>query len=498
MKCLQKLTYLSYLISRKFSSEIIFSKIKRTEIPKVSLTDYVWKDLDKWDNKTALVCAESGRSYSYTDVYKKSNKIANFLTHLPGLKQDDIIAIILPNVPEFAIITLGIVQAGYKVTTINPFSTKGNSLTSFKSGRNEVMDCPSGAIKLNDVLENTFPARNYGHKWNDVMYLPYSSGTSGFPKCIELTTENIISCLYDYTIPEFQFLTATTDCNQEVLPTMLPLHHIYGIIVLIINLALGCKAVTISKFTQDIFLSTLKKQKPTFCYLVPPLLQVLANNPRFKSEDVIQMKNILVGAAPAGVNEVERLLEKTKGKVQILQGYGLSEASVVLLQTASVPGGVKSGGCGLSLPHFECKFEKSSDAEFQDDKSGVLFIRGPQVFKGYLNNPEATELVLDSEGWFNTGDVKGYQVAPAELENLLRSHPDVEDAAVIGQPHASFGEIPKAFIVPKRGNRVDLKNIEDYVANRVSKHKQLLGGISVIESIPKSASGKILRRLLKK
>ncbi|KAB0799536.1 hypothetical protein PPYR_07416 [Photinus pyralis] len=541
------------VISRGFSNKIILPKIKNIEIPQSSVTDYVWKNLEKWHNKTALVCGETGRSYSFSDVYTKSDRISNYLGHLSELNKGDTIAIILPNVPEYALVALGALKAGYKITTINPLFTQDELFNSFRiseprliftltelwpnvhqalkqwSTRNipiitinhseEVMDCPLGAIKLSDVLENTFPTKAHPHNWKDVLYLPYSSGTTGLPKCIELTTENLVTCLHNQSMPQFNFIPPTTDDDQGVYPIMLPFHHIYGMLALLLNLSLGCKAVTIARFTQDTFLKVLKKEEPTHCYLVPPLMNMLANDARFKPEHLAQIKNIMVGAAPTGISDIQRLQEKTKGTVRIFQAYGLTETTgVAFLQTSAMPGGVKLGGCGVIFPNHECRIESSPDSNYGHPQSGVLFVRGPQVFKGYLNNPSATNSVLDSEGWLDTGDVgycdedgqffitdrvkelikvKGYQVAPAELESILRSHPDVEDAAVIGQKHDRFGEVPKAFVVIKRGNRANLKSIEEFVAGKASKYKHLLGGISVIDSIPKSASGKILRRLLK-
>ncbi|KAB0799535.1 hypothetical protein PPYR_07415 [Photinus pyralis] len=555
---LTKVTHLKKLLAlrergkewRSFSSKIIYSKVSNVEVPKLSINDYVWKDLDKWSDKIAMECAETGRSYSYADVYKKSNKVANFLANFPGLSEGDVIATMLPNVPEYAIIFLGAVQAGYKITSLNPVYTRDELLHCIGISKpkliftltdlwshiyrvterskvpivvmnhtEEVMDIPAGAIKLSEVFENTSPSQNRTRDWNDVIYLPYSSGTTGLFKCIELTNANIVSSVHHNTVPEFKMTAPTDGNNQDVFPAILPMHHIFGMHTVLENLTLGCKAITIPKFNKETFIDVLENEKLTHCYLVPPLVQLLVNEPRIKPECLTRMRTIAVGAAPLGVNDVQRLHEKTKGNANILQGYGLTEAAGgICWQTPYISGGVKIGGCGMIHPTMELKIKSESGELLGSNRSGLISIRGPQVFKGYLDNSNATETVLDSEGWLDTGDVgyydedghlfitdrskemikvKGFQVAPAELEDILRSHPDVKDAAVVGVPHDHFGQVPKVFIVAQYPNRINLKSIADFVARKVVRHKHLVGGIAITDGIPRTASGKMLRRHLK-
>ncbi|KAB0799534.1 hypothetical protein PPYR_07414 [Photinus pyralis] len=554
---LTKVTHLQKLLPlrargkgwRSFSDKIIYSKVSNVEVPKLSIDDYVWKDLDKWSDKIAMECAETGRSYSYAEVHKKSKRVANFLTNCKGLSKGDVVATILPNVPEYPMIVLGALQAGLKVSPLSPDLTKDELIYCFgiskpsiiftltdlwakiyhgikgtnapivvMNHREEVMDAPTGAIKLSEVFGNTYPSQKRVHYWNDVIYLPYSSGTTGLMKCIELTNANIMHSVHNYTVPEFNMSAPTDDENQDVFFAILPMSHM-SVYAVFVYLALGCKIITVPKFTRKSFTNILRNMRPTICHMVPPLAQLLINDPCITSEHLGSFNAILIGGAPLGTHDLQCLIEKANGKIHVLQAYGMTEtAGPSHLQTPHVPSGMKAGSCGINLPGIECKIVNGEGEMLGRNESGTIYIRGPQVFKGYLDNPEATRLALDSEGWLNTGDlghfdeddhifitdrlkemikVKGFQVAPAELENILRSHPDVDDAAVVGIPHDRFGEVPKAFIVTRSIAHINLKRIEEFVASKVSKHKHLLGGIVVIDHIPKTPSGKILRRNLR-
>uniref|UniRef100_A0A1Y1L6R0 AMP-dependent synthetase/ligase domain-containing protein n=2 Tax=Photinus pyralis TaxID=7054 RepID=A0A1Y1L6R0_PHOPY len=381
---------ISKIALRYLSDKIVRSIIKDNTVSKQSLSDYVWKNLDKWSDKTALVCVETKRSYSYLDVYKKSNKIANFLTNSKDLRKGDVVATILPNVPEYAMIVLGAIQAGLKITPLNPDYTREEITHCLKlskpkliftltdlwpniynvvqnvpivlmNHRKEVMDIPAGAVKLSEVFDNTCPFKNRISDWNDVIYLPYSSGTTGLFKCIELTNGNLVSTIHHISVPEFRIQTLTDGNNQDVFPAILPMHHIFGIHTVLENLTLGCKAITIPKFNKETFIDVLENEKLTHCYLAPPLMQLLVNEPRIKPECLTRMRTIAVGAAPLGVNDVQRLHEKTKGNANILQGYGLTEAAGgICWQTPYISGGVKIGGCGMIYPTMELKIESES------------------------------------------------------------------------------------------------------------------------------------------
>lgn len=230
------------------------------------------------------------------------------------------------------------------------------------------------------------------------------------------------------------------------------------------------------------------------------------------------VKFVMSGAAPIGAHDADRFTERAPN-AQFFQGYGLTEASPVVLM--SKLGSKNYASVGYPTPDTECKIIGLNDPEFRGlgpNETGELCFRGPQIMLGYHKNEKATMETITHDGWLRTGDighydennefyvtdrlkelikVKGFQVPPAELEEILRDHPALADAAVIGIPHRQRGEVPRAYVVKKKGAEVDEEAIKDFVKAKVAKYKRLEGGVEFIEAIPKNATGKILRRELK-
>lgn len=230
------------------------------------------------------------------------------------------------------------------------------------------------------------------------------------------------------------------------------------------------------------------------------------------------VKYVMSGAAPIGASDADRFVERAPN-AKFFQGYGLTEASPVVLM--SKLGSKNYASVGYPTPDTECKIVGINDPEGKGlgpNESGELWFRGPQIMMGYHKNDQATHETITHDGWLRTGDighydsnnefyvtdrlkelikVKGFQVPPAELEEILRDHPDLADAGVIGIPHPKSGEVPRAYVVKKKGADVNEEKIKDYVKAKVAKYKRLEGGVEFIEAIPKNATGKILRRELK-
>jgi len=248
--------------------------------------------------------------------------------------------------------------------------------------------------------------------------------------------------------------------------------------------------------------------------VVPPLVLALANDPAVDRYDVSSLRGVMSGAAP-----LDAALEAACARrlsCALIQGYGLTEASPVTHAVSDEPGAARPGSIGPLLPNTECRVvDPASGSDLGPGEDGELWIRGPQVMAGYLNNPEATAATLDAAGWLHTGDIghadpdgyftivdrlkelikyKGFQVPPAELEAMLRTHPAVADAAVIPIPDEECGEVPKAFVVLRRA--VPPEALLAYVAERVAPYKKIRA-VEVVDAIPRSPSGKILRRVLK-
>jgi acyl-CoA synthetase (AMP-forming)/AMP-acid ligase II len=255
----------------------------------------------------------------------------------------------------------------------------------------------------------------------------------------------------------------------------------------------------------------------TVTYVVPPIVLALAKHPAVDKYDLSSVRLVFSGAAPLG-EELERATSQCLGRAPVLQGYGMTEASPVTHCNAMREAGeARPGSVGRTVPNTETRIvDPGLGRTLGPGEQGEVCVRGPQVMKGYLNNPEATRQMLTPDGWLHTGDIgyidedgflyvvdrlkelikyKGLQVPPAELEAVLLSHPAVADAAVIPSPDEEAGEIPKAFVVLKPGASASAEELMAYVGERVAPHKKVRR-LQFIDQVPKSASGKILRRVL--
>jgi acyl-CoA synthetase (AMP-forming)/AMP-acid ligase II len=319
--------------------------------------------------------------------------------------------------------------------------------------------------------------------------------------------------------------------GDERIIAVLPFFHIYGLTVLMNQgLAWGGTVVTLPRFDLEDFLRTLQDQRITRAYVAPPIVLALAKHPLVDSFDLSSLRTITSGAAPldeALATACEQRLRKGADTgVTVAQGYGMTELSPVSHTTPEAghepPGAtspVPKGSVGYALPNTECRLvDPATGQDVGPGERGELWVRGPQVMKGYLNNPQATADTVDPEGWLHTGDVavvdeegrytvvdrvkelikyKGYQVAPAELEAVLLGHPEIADAAVIGVPERETGEeLPKAFVVRAPGSGLTQDAVIEYMAGKVAPHKKIRL-VEFIEQVPKSAAGKILRKELK-
>lgn len=315
-------------------------------------------------------------------------------------------------------------------------------------------------------------------------------------------------------------------CEQQLSPkdnvlAFLPFFHIYGLTCILHHaLYRGFNCVVMPKFDIESWCKIVQDAKVTFAYVVPPVVLQLSKHPCVDKYDLSTIRMMNSGAAPLTKELVEALHGRTKLKVK--QGYGLSETSPTTHAQEWSDWDRYIGSVGKMLPNMRAKFVDPEEKEVPTGSVGELWVSGPNIFQGYLNNPEGTRNALTDDGYFKTGDVgyldeqynfyitdrvkelikyKGFQVPPAELEGLLASHPKIADVAVIGVYREDIAsEVPLAFVVPaggvKPGTELE-KEIADWLNAKVAQHKRLRGGVKFVTEIPKSVSGKILRRVLK-
>ena len=502
-------------------------------IPDVPLTPFVLGRATELGQKAALVDGPSGRTISYSQLAESVRRVGAGLAGR-GLGKGDVFAIFSPNLPEFVAAFHAVSSIGGIVTTINSLYTADEVAAQLKdSGARFLLTVPAFMDRAADaagragieemfVLGEAAGATSFGElaqsddpppdvaidPAEDLVTLPYSSGTTGFPKGVMLSHFNLVA-----NIRQTENLHHVTE-NDRVIG-VLPFFHIYGLEV-IMNAVLykGATIVTMPKFDLEPFLQIMQDHAITRAYLVPPIVLALAKHPMVDKFDLSNLEVIMSGAAPLDAGLAQACAERLG--CSVFQGYGLTETSPVTHITPDDdPAKNKPGSIGQLLPNTEARVVSvDSGADVGANEDGEIWIRGPQIMRGYLNNPEATAATIDPEGWLHTGDIghadedgyfvivdrlkelikyKGYQVPPAELEAVLVGHPAIADAAVIPRRDEEAGEIPVAFVVLKE--QVAPEEIMAYVAERVASHMKVRA-VEVVDEIPKSASGKILRRVL--
>ncbi|CAG9947951.1 unnamed protein product [Clonostachys rosea f. rosea IK726] len=356
-------------------------------------------------------------------------------------------------------------------------------------------------------------------------YLCYSSGTSGSPKGVMVSHRNIIANIMQMTLYELPLRNGT---QPEVILGILPQSHIYSIILTThCSVFRGDTVIVAAKFELRSLVKAIRKFKMTMLYVVPPILIALIKQGALTKDptefDLPSVKRMYCGAAPLS-EELSSQIKARYPHVLLGQGYGMTESATVM---ASHPREVYDGSSGCVLPGLEIRLVDAGGNDVEGhNQPGEIWARGPNITLGYFKNSEAT-VTTYSDGWLRSGDVgefrlhpktgdahlfivdrvkelikvSGFQVAPAELEGHLLSHSLVDDCAVIPVADERSGEVPKAVVVLSKDAGCDHRTAEseilDWVATHKSKHKHLKGGVDFVSEIPKSPSGKILRRLLR-
>ena len=514
------------------------------EIPEVSVYDFLFASLTDEDAaRVALIDPATGAETTYGALRAQVNAFAGALA-ARGVGTETVLGLLCPNVPAFATVFHGVLRAGAVVTTVNSLYTAGEIEKQLRDAgatwlitvspllpqaataaeavgipheRVIVLDGASGHPNLRELLtEGSVAPEVSFDPATHIAVLPYSSGTTGIPKGVMLTHRNLVA--------NVQQSRSNIDLqSSDRVLAVLPFFHIYGMTVLL-NLALRQRAslVTMPKFDLVEFLTNIQKYACTYLYIAPPIAVALAKHPIVDQFDISTVHTVFSGAAPLDGETAEAAGRRIGARM--MQGYGMSELSPVSHAMPYTRDDIPVSSVGAMLPNQVCKLidietgeEITEVGEDGVTKPGELWVKGPNVMLGYLNQPEATAETLDADGFLHTGDIavyhegdyfsivdrvkelikyKGYQIAPAELEALLLSHPQVMDAAVIGVLDDDRQEIPKAFVVAAPDSALTEEDVMSFVAEHVAPHKKVRR-VEFIEAIPKSSSGKILRKDLR-
>ncbi len=479
---------------------------------------------------------------TYREVVSMVNCIGNGLRNL-GLQKGDRLCLFTTNRPEYTITFIGAASAGLVVSPMNPAYKEREIAYQLENSEAKAILVQRELLPLLKLVldQKTFPdlkhiivtgdrvpegtpdaipfaklLRESSPKHpdpieisgDDLLALPYSSGTTGFPKGTLLTHRNL-------TTNNLQLTSARGINLTDVALIFLPFYHIYGVMLTGSFLAAGATQVMMERFDLLQSLELCEKHGVTYYFAVPPIVLALANAPIDLSK-MKTVKYVFSGAAPLPLDPARRLQEKTG--IQVVQGYGMTEASPLTHAQPAAPELVRLDSVGMPVHNTEQKIVdiETGERELPPGEDGEIIIRGPQIMQGYWKAPEETARALRN-GWLYTGDIghvdadgytyivdrkkemikyKGFGIAPAELESLLMEHPAVMDSAVIGVPDDEAGELPKGFVVIRKGFDVTTDEILAFANGKLAGYKKI-HMVEFIDAIPKVASGKILRRELK-
>ncbi|XP_061361737.1 4-coumarate--CoA ligase CCL1-like isoform X2 [Gastrolobium bilobum] len=495
--------------------EFIFrSKLPDIYIPThLPLHTYCFENLSQFKHRPCLINGNTGETFNYAAVELTARKVAAGLYKL-GIQQGDVILLLLQNCPQFVFAFLGASYLGAVVTTANPFYTPAEVAKQATASNSKLIITQSSYVdKVKDFARDNeikvvcidSPPEGYLHfselteadegeipavkiSPDDVIALPYSSGTTGLPKGVMLTHKGLVTSVAQQVDGENPNLYFN---SEDVVICVLPLFHIYSLnSVLLCGLRVGASILIMQKFEIITLLELVEKHKVTIAPFVPPIVLAIAKSPDIDRYDLSSIRMVMSGAAPMG-KELEDAVRAKLPNATLGQGYGMTEAGPVLamcLAFAKEPLEVKSGACGTVVRNAEMKIvDPETGASLPRNQAGEICIRGNQIMKGYLNDPEATERTVDKGGWLHTGDIgyidnndelfivdrlkelikyKGFQVAPAELEAMLIAHPNISDAAVVSMKDEVAGEVPVAFVVRSNGSKVSEDEIKQYISKQ--------------------------------
>ncbi|BCJ86844.1 long-chain-fatty-acid--CoA ligase [Effusibacillus dendaii] len=508
------------------------------QIPLQPVFQFLLDTAGKYPDRVAVRYYD--QSMTYQQLLDRVDRLATALA-ATGLQKGDRAAVMFPNRPEYIISYYAVLRAGGIVVQVNPFYTEHELLHIMEdSGASWILAAADQADKLQSVTaqhpvkevllfddsngkgfgvdtERVFadtspnPPQLQIDPQEDVAVLQYTGGTTGRSKGVMLTHYNLVANARQ----SYQFSSSVIEIPGEVLLGLAPLYHVYGMTaVMNLGVLIGGTIVLRPKFDAGEVLEIIKTYRPTLFSGVPTMYIAMLNHPKSAEVDMTSFKSTICGSAPLPVEIIRQFEARTGAK--ITEGYGLSEAGPVTHRNP-MNGVRKPGSIGIPFPLTEARVVdlETGTKIMPPGEPGELVVKGPQVMKGYWNNPEETAKTI-RDGWLHTGDIAtidddgyfyivgrkkemiitgGFNVYPKEVEEVLYQHSKVQEAAVVGIPDPYRGEAVKSFVVPKQGETVTEEELISFCRERLTAYK-VPRSIEFRDALPKTTVGKILKRTL--
>ncbi|PSN66243.1 4-coumarate-CoA ligase 2 [Corynespora cassiicola Philippines] len=518
-------------------------------IPAADMWDFFIENNDREypTDHVLYVDIKNKRESTLIDIKKAAERFGKGLLQHWDWHKGDVLALMTPNTPEVAAVTFGTLYAGGVVCPLNNLYTVDEAVSQLRLSKAKAFvthraclevarkaaamaglpddhillvddeDLKRGFLHFSSITSDAAGFNKVETDPNtDLAFLVYSSGTTGSPKGVMLTHKNMVANTIQYSSAD----PGSIEWKRDRVLGFLPMYHIYGLAVLILSpLYKGVSTFIMERFDLETFCGVIERERITVAYIVPPVALALAKHPLIDKYNLRSLQMLHSSAAPTSKEIIQAIYDRLGAPVK--QGYGLSEASPGVASQKLEDWNKPIGCSGRLIPNMSMKITHEGKEVQGHGKEGELWIKGPNIFKGYYENPKATAESIDSEGWYRTGDIgyiddqeniyitdrvkelikyNGFQVAPAQLEGLLIGHPAVADVAVIGIYSDQLAtELPRAYIVVANGyerNESLKKELQKWLHERVAPHKRLRGGVRFVDAIPKSNAGKLLRRVL--